>query len=405
MGRMLLPGEPVFSGQGADRVEFVGDAGSLDARPEAGRFQRFGTDPQHLRLFDELGAHYDAARKDPRFLAEFELFLLGLPLRRPTQLVAARRLSTKLGGALLLIKREDFAAENTHLTIAVAGQALLARRLGRKTLVTGTGDGHRGAIVAAVAARLGMQAVVYMDAEQAERATAHVMSIQLMGARLELVKTAQHRNRDVREAGLAHWARDAGNSLLIVGVDGAPPPYPMMTQEFTSAIGRECRRQAHSVAKRGPDLVVTRGERSADALAFFPAFIGDAGVRLACVAPAAEAHVAPPEAKAAALSLSERKVAQKILDRLEYPSVAREHAWFKASGRVEYATTKRAEAREALIDLARHEAIIAPVDSAHALAYALAQARRMKPDQVVVAVLSEPLDRNVWDVQRLLDGK
>ena len=404
MGRMLAPGEALFSGQDNDRIEFVG----FSAGPkEAPRIQRFGDEARYRPLFDELARQYTEVRKDPRFLAELELLLMALPTRRPTPLVHARRLSEHLGGAQIHIKRDDLTEGNPHLTVAVAGQALLARRLGRKTLVTGTSDGRRGVIAAAVAARLGLRALVYMDATQAERAAANTLLITLLGAELQLVKVTPFRNRDIREAGLLHWEKHAADTFLLTGLDAAPAPYPVMTQEFTAAIGRELRRQMSGPGKALPAMIVARGSNTADALGLFPAFLGDAGTRLICVEPEKEVEQRkaddPFTQVGMPLTAGERKVAQGILDRLEYPSVAREHAMLRASGRVEYVETSRARARQALQDLGRLEGVVAGVETAHALAWACAAARTQPPTQAIVLMMAEQIGNTLWDIRRLVE--
>ena len=410
MGRMLMPGEALFSGHASDTVEFVAES-TAPLAEEPKKFRRFGDDDRYRTLFDDLAVHYETIRGDAKFLAELELLIVGFPTRRPTPMVAARRLSQHAGGAQIFVKREDFAGDNPHLVVAVCGQALLARRLGRKTLVTGSLDGRRGIAVATIAARLGLQAVVYMDGEQSQRSAAALLQMRLMGARIELVKAAHYRNRDVREAALEHWGRDPEGSFLMMGLDAAPPPYPLMTQEFTAAIGRECRRQMAGIARRMPDLIATRGSHRADALGIFPAFLADRDVRLVCVEPEAEQD--EPAVKDAdpftqvgmALSQREKTIASNILDKLEYPSVAREHAWLQASGRVEYLESSRAAARSAVQDFARFEAVVPPLETAHVLAFALQTARSLEPSRSVVVVMAEAPDRNLWDITRLMEEK
>lgn len=407
MGRMLLPGEPLFSGHDSETIEFVADI-ELPAAAAPKKVQRFGDEERYRPLFEGLSALYEPVRQDVKFLAELELLLVGLPTRRPTPLIPVRRLSQHVGGAQIYFKREDLAGENPHLLVAVSGQALLALRLGRQTLVTGTSDGRRGVAVAAIGARLGMQTVVYMDSEQAQRAAGNLLHMKLLGARVELVKAVKYRNRDVREAALEHWSKDPNGSFLVTGLDAAPSPYPLMTREFTAAIGRECRRQMSTTGRRMPDVIATRGSNTADALGLLPAFLADREIRLVCVEPETD----QPRAKTVdpftqigmPLTQTEKKVAQSIMDRLEYPSVAREHAWLKASGRVEYVRSSRAATRAALQDLARLEAVVAPVETAHVVAWACEAARGLPASRSVVVVMAEsPATNNLWDISRLLE--
>jgi tryptophan synthase beta chain len=406
MGRMLAPGEAMFSGQQSDRIEFVAVAPSTQ---EAPKVQRFGQDPRHAPLFQRLVDRYEPVRSDPRFLVDLERVLISLPTWRPTPLVHAKRLTEHCRGAQIYFKREDLADDAPHLTAAVTGQALLGLRLGCSTLVTGTSDGRRGVVAAGIAARLGMRALVFMDATQAERASANTVFMKLLGAELQLVNVTQYRNRDVREAALEYWAKNPDDAFLLMGLDAAPLPYPVMTQEFTAAIGRECRRQLAGAGKTLPAMLATRGSATADALGLFPAFFGDQGTRLVCVEPEKEPEADPRKASdlftqtGMPLSSAERKVAQSILDRLEYPNVAREHAYLKASGRVEYVETTRAAAREALMELARLEGTIAPIGTAHTVALACAEARKLKDTQAIVVLMAEHIDNAGWDIRRLLD--
>jgi tryptophan synthase beta chain len=407
MGRMLVPGEPLFSSHGAEAFEFVGAAALR--RKEPPRTQRFGVEPRYAALFETLAEDYARVRADARFLSQFELLLLSLPTRRPTPLMHLRRLSERWGGAQVYLKREDLAGENPHKVIAVAGQGLTAQRLERTALVTATPDGRRGLVTAMVAARLGLQAVVYVDAEQAQRFAPAMLFMNLMGADIRRVKAAHYRNRDIREAALEHWSRESAKAFLVVGLDAAPPPYPLMVQEFTAAIGRECRRQFSGTAKRLPDVAVARGTRAADALGLFPAFFGDAGTRLVCVDPEPEPE---PDARSmddpytqvgGPLTSREQAVAQGILDRLEYRSVAREHAMFRASGRVEYAHSSRAAAREVLLETARFEGLVPSIETAHALAWARQAARELPADKKVLVMMADSPDKDAWEIGELVE--
>lgn len=405
MGRMLMPGETLFSGQQSDRIEFVAvSASSQDVQ----KVQRFGQDPRYSPLFERLAERYEPVRSDPRFLVDLERLLISLPTWRPTPLVHAKRLSEQCRGAQIFFKREDLADDAPHLTAAVTGQALLGLRLGCSTLVTGTSDGRRGVVAAGIAARLGLRAIVFMDTAQAERAVANTVFMKLLGAELQLVNVSHYRNRDVREAALEHWAKNPDDAFLLMGLDAAPLPYPVMTQEFTAAIGRECRRQLAGSGKGLPAILATRGSTTADALGLFPAFFGDPGIRLVCVEPEKEPEADPRKAGdlftqiGMPLSSKERKVAQSILDGLEYPNVAREHAYLKASGRVEYVETKRAAARAALLELAHLEGTITPIGTAHTVAFACAEARQLKDSQAIVVLMAEHIDNAGWDIRRLL---
>jgi len=355
-----------------------------------------------------LATDFKKAWADQGFQGRLDLELACMA-RRPSAMIHARRLSEARRGAQIYLKREDVSPRDTHLIITVVGQALLAQRLGRRTLVTASSDGRRGVITASIAARLGLKAVVFMDAEASALHSANAFRIWLLGADLRPpAKTGAGRSEEAREAALQFWARDPDHALMIVGLEGAPQPYPAILREFTATIGRECQRQLRMMAKRSPDLLVARGGNNADALGLFPPFLGDVHTRLVCVEPAPPGAASPsPGARTLdpvkqPLSRSEQKVAQTILEGLEYPSVVREHAWFQASGRVEYVKASEEQAKKAIRDLASYEGIVPAIETAHALGWACDAAAAMPSDQAVAVVIAEDVDKSIWDVGRLM---
>ena len=405
MGMVLKPGDPMFSQAPRDTVEFVETRESATA-PKGAPVRRFGDEARRARLFDQLAQDYESARSDPGFLEALDRELMAAA-RRPSSLLHAVRLSSELRGAQVYLKREDLSPADTHLTISVVGTGLLAKRLGRRTLVTGTTDGRRGVITAAVAARLGLEAVVFMDAEEIHRQSGNVFRLWLMGAKVESVDSRSLRNRDVREAALDFWGRNARDTLMVIGLDAAPQPYPMMAREFTAAIGRETKRQVLAATRRLPDVMVARGGNNADALGFFPPFLSAPDTRLICVEPL------PPPARPAVpgdpwdptkipLTDKEQRVARTILEGLEYPGVTREHAWLKASGRVEYVTTGEDQAKSAIQRLSHREGIIPALETAHALATACHVAQTLRSDQSVILMMAEDASKDLWDIGRKL---
>jgi len=327
--------------------------------------------------------------------------------RRPSSLLHAKRLSDELKGAQIFLKREDLSPSGTHLTIAVVATALLARRLGRKMLVTGTTDGRRGVIMSAIAARLGLESVVYMDADEIHRQSSNVFSLWLMGANLQSVDASSLRNADVREAALEHWGKNPKDTLLVIGLDAAPPPYPLMAREFTAAIGRETKRQVMAATRRLPDVVVARGGVNADALGFFPPFLANHETRLVCVTPRA-ATAASMNVKGSdgwdpsriPMTTDEKRVARSIMEAMEYPGVTREHAWLRSSGRVEDFDMPEEAAKQAIQRLGQREGIIPALETAHALAWACQAAQAMRPDQSIVVMMAEDANKDLWDIGR-----
>jgi tryptophan synthase beta chain len=404
MGRMLLPDAPLFSVAGSDRIEFVGAGFSGLAPEEKPQVRRLGDDPRFIRHFQELAQAFETVRVDPSFHAMLDLELTYLA-RRPSSLLHARRLSQKLGGAQIYLKREDVSPRDTQLIISVVGQALLAQRLGRKTLVTSTIDGRRGLATASIAARLGLEAVVFMDNERNSRHTSNVFRMWLLGANVMPVTDERGAEaQSAREAALKYWTRNSDRSLMVFGLEGAPEPYPQMAREFASCIGRECLRQVRLVARRPPDLVVARGAGNSDALGLFPPLMGEKQVRLVCVQPAVPPRGGedPADPTKYGLTKEKQRLAQGILEGMEYPSVVREHRWLRESGRVEYVKAALDLAKNAIRDLSYYEGITPAIETAHALGWACQAAAEMNPDQAVVVIMAEDVEKDIWDIGRLM---
>ncbi len=408
MGRMLVPEAPLFTTEGSDRIEFVGAGFSAAPAQQTAPVRRLGDDPRFTRHFEELARGFESVRSNPPFHAMLDMELTYLA-RRPSSLLHARRLSASLGGAQIYIKREDVSPRDTQLIISVVGQALLAQKLGRKTLVTSTIDGRRGVVTASIAARLGMEAIVFMDSDKSARHTSNVFRMWLRGA--DVMATTDERSGEVqeaREAALKYWARNPAQSLMIFGLEGAPEPYPLMAREFTSTIGRECLRQVRIAAKRAPDLVVTRGGSNADALGLFPPMIAEKQIRLVCVEPlhehkeAESDSAAPLDPNRQHLSADKHKVAQSIMEGMEYPSVVREHRWLRETGRVEYVKASLEAAKKAIRDLSYFEGITPAIETAHALGWACQAAAAMQPEQAVVLMMAEDAEKDIWDIGRLM---
>lgn len=400
IGRSLSPSSPLFADSDGDNIAFQ--------KPEQTprQYRRLGEQEEHRKLFDDLLTPYEAASKDPRFLESLDRELLHIG-GRPTSLFHADRLSRHLGGAQIYCKREELTAPGTNLMMAIVGQALFARRLGCKTLVTGTVYGQKGVLTASIAARLGMKAVVYMDGTDIPKQSGNVFRMWLSGALVESVDSTKLPSNDIREAALRHWAREPKDSFLVLGLDAGPEPYPSMCRDFVASIGRECRRQVMTMTRRVPDLLVARGSNCADAIGLFPPFIGDARSRLVCI-DASSSLVSPRSAgkgdedpfkvHGAPLTEQQQRLADAILEGLEYPSVTREHAWLRDSGRVEYVSVGVEDAKRAIHDFSRLEGYVPAIQTAHALAYAGQAARQMSPEQIVLVHINERVEKDIWDI-------
>lgn len=408
MGRLLQPKELLFSELGDDIIDF-------DAPTSANQIpnrSRIGDEARFKKSLHDLAVAYEEIRKDARFLAEFDNEVMQTT-GHPSPLEPARRLSEHIGGAQIYLKRADMGTQLSHITNAIVGQALLAKRTGKKTLVTASHNGRSGVLVASIAARMGLKAVVFMHSEQMQIQRSNVFRMQLSGADVQEVDLKKRAGADIRMAAFDHWAKFANDTFLVMGLDAGPHPYPMMMLEFTSLIGRECRRQIHAHIKKAPDIMVARAGENADAIGLFPSFLKAPATRLVCVGAAdsfAGVDIAAASPKnpniynpsQSLLTTKEEKQAAKIMEGLDYPSVARENAWLKASGRVEFVKTKSAAAKQAIHDLSRCEGIIPAIETAYALAWACEAAASMSRDQTVVVYLGENVEKDIWEIGKAM---
>ena len=408
MGRVLQPDEPLFSQSHDDAIKFVmAQPGGNDAPAHS----RIGDEARFKKPLQDLADAYEAIRKDSRFLAEIDIEMMQ-SAGYPSPLEPARRLSEHIGGAQIYLKRNDIGVRQSHIASAIVGQALLAKRMGKKTLVTASGNGQSGVLLASVAAKLGMTVVVFMSMEQMQIQRTNIFRMWLCGADVQEVDPKGRSGGDIRKAAFDHWARFANDTFLVMGLDAGPHPYPMMMLEFTALVGRECRRQMYSHIKKAPDVIVARAGENADAIGLFPPFLKAPATRLVCVgaadsfetedAAAANAKNVAIQQRLQPLSASEQHRATRILEGLDYPSVAREQAWLKATGRIEYVKTQSAAAKKAISDLSRFEGIIPAIETAYALAWACQTAATLPRDQSVVVFLGEQVEKNIWDIGKAM---
>ena len=402
MGRMIADHDPLFVEASPDStIEFIAPK-TVSAQA---RYTRIGDEERFRRPLHELSEDYEKIRQDSRFINELDSELIQTA-GHPSSLQPMRRLSQHLGGAQIYLKREDIPTQSSHMTAAVVGQALLARRMGKQTLVASSPNGRSGVMVASVAARLGLKAVIYMGVGQMKLQSSNVFRMQKMGANVTEADTLRHKSPDIRHAAWDHWGGNLGECFLVMGLDAAPHPYPMMTLDFASATGRECQRQLYSVNKKIPDLLVARAGDNADAIGFFPPFLKPPTTRLVCVD--AQDHLddfagglLPKDDSswdAQPLTRQEQQRAAVIMEGMDYPRVTREHNWLKASGRVEYVKTTATAAKKAINDLSLYEGIIPAIQTSYAMAWAFQEAAKLKPEQSVIIMMTEKVDKNIWQM-------
>ncbi|WP_310452537.1 tryptophan synthase subunit beta [Sulfuritalea sp.] len=361
----------------------------------------------------ELREAYAAAQADPAFRAEYEYDLKHY-VGRPSPIYHAKRWSGLLGGAQIYLKREDLNHTGAHKINNCIGQALLARRMGKPRVIAETGAGQHGVATATVAARYGMECVVYMGSEDVKRQAANVYRMKLLGATVVPVESGSKTLKDALNEAMRDWVTNIGNTFYIIGTVAGPHPYPMMVRDFQAVIGEECKTQMPELSGRQPDAVIACVGGGSNAMGIFYSYIPDAGVKLIGVE--AAGHGLASGQHAASLTAGRSGVlhgnrtyllqdengqvieTHSISAGLDYPGVGPEHAWLKDSGRAEYVTITDAEALQAFHDLCHFEGIIPALESSHALAYAAKLAPTLAADKLLLVNLSGRGDKDMHTV-------
>jgi tryptophan synthase beta chain len=383
---------------------------------EQGHFGRYGgvfVAETLVHALDELRRAYEACRKDPGFVAEFE-YELKHYVGRPSPVYHAKRWSQRLGGAQIYIKREDLNHTGAHKINNTIGQALLARRMGKPRVIAETGAGMHGVAAATVAARYGMECVVYMGSEDIRRQVQNVYRMKLLGAAVVQVESGSKTLKDALNEAMRDWVTNVNNTFYIIGTVAGPHPYPMMVRDFQSVIGRECLTQMPELCGRQPDAVIACVGGGSNAMGIFYPYIPYESVKLIGVEAgglgiASGKHAAslcagrPGVLHGNRTYLLQDKDGQiiethSISAGLDYPGVGPEHAWLKDTGRAQYVTIDDAEAVAAFHDLCRTEGIIPALESAHALAYAAKLAPTLPRDKILLVNLSGRGDKDMHTV-------
>ena len=386
---------------------------------ERGHFGRFGglfVAETLMGPLHELREAYQAYARDAEFMREFDEDLAHY-VGRPSPVYYARRWSEMLGGAQIWLKREDLNHTGAHKINNTIGQALLARRMGKTRIIAETGAGQHGVATATVAARMGLECVVYMGAEDVQRQAANVYRMKLLGAEVVPVSSGSKTLKDALNEAMRDWVTNIDNTFYIIGTVAGPHPYPAMVRDFQAIIGREARRQMLEQAERLPDALVACVGGGSNAIGLFHEFLNDREIEIFGVEGGGDGvetgrHAAPLTAGIPGVLHGNRTFL--ITDRdgqitethcisagLDYPGVGPEHAWLKETGRATYTTVTDQQALKAFHDLTRIEGIIPALESSHALSYAATLAAERSPDEIILVNLSGRGDKDIQTVADL----
>ncbi len=384
-----------------------------------GRFGQYGGRyvPETLMpALLELGQAYLKARKDRRFLAEFDRYLKEY-VGRPTPLYLAGRLTRKLGGAKIYLKREDLCHTGAHKINNAIGQALLAKRMGKPRVIAETGAGQHGVAVATVAAMFGLQCEVYMGTEDMQRQALNVFRMRLLGATVTGVDAGSRTLKDAISQAMRDWTTNVRTTHYILGSVLGAHPYPMMIRDFQSVIGRETRKQILSAERKLPDHLVACVGGGSNSIGLFHAFLNDrtvkmtgveaAGLGIASGKHAARFATGKPGVLHGTMTYllqdenGQINLTHSVSAGLDYAAVGPEHGYYHDAGRIHYTSATDEEALTAFDLLSREEGIVPALESAHAIAEVAKLAPRMKKSQVIVVNLSGRGDKDVNQVARI----
>ncbi len=388
---------------------------------ERGRFGPYGgrfVSETLMPLILELEAEYEKAKADPAFWAEME-DLWKHYVGRPSPLYFAERLTERLGGAKIYMKRDELNHTGAHKINNVLGQILLARRMGKTRIIAETGAGQHGVATATVCARFGLECVVYMGAHDVERQAPNVFRMRLLGAKVVPVTSGRGTLKDAMNDALRDWVTNVRNTFYCIGTVAGPHPYPAMVRDFQSIIGKEARAQILEREGRLPDVLVAAIGGGSNAMGLFYPFLDDKEVRIIGVEAGGKGvdermeHCASLNGgrpgvlhgnKTYLLQDADGQILEgySISAGLDYPGVGPEHAWLRDTGRAEYVAITDAEALEAFRLCCETEGIIPALEPSHALAHVTKIAPEMERDRIIVMNMCGRGDKDIFTVARAL---
>lgn len=370
-----------------------------------------------IEALDELKVMYNQFKDDKEFLNEFHHDLKHF-VGRPSPIYFAERLTHKIGGAKIYFKREDLNHTGAHKVNNTVGQALLAKKMGKPRVIAETGAGQHGVATATIAARLGLECVVYMGAEDVKRQSPNVYRMKLLGAKVVPVESGSKTLKDALNEALRDWVTNVSNTFYIIGTVAGPHPYPMMVRDFNSVVGKEAIGQMDELEGKQPDAVIACVGGGSNAMGIFYPYIPYKDTRLIGVEAAGHGietgkHAAPLTANSPVGVLHGNRTymmqneegqiieTHSVSAGLDYPGVGPEHSWLKDTGRAEYVAVNDDEALAAFHNLCKTEGIIPALETSHAIAYAEKLAKELPKDKTILVNLSGRGDKDINTVANI----
>ncbi len=385
-----------------------------------GHFGQFGgkyVSETLMPILKELENAYDNCKNDREFKAQFSYYLQQY-VGRPNPLYFAEKLTKRLGGAKIYLKREDLNHTGAHKINNTIGQGLLAKRMGKKRVIAETGAGQHGVATATIAALFGMECEIFMGEEDIHRQALNVFRMKLLGAKVTSVTSGTATLKDAMNEAMRNWVTYVRDTFYVIGTTAGPHPYPMMVRDFQSVIGREAKSQHEKAEGRLPDYLVAAVGGGSNALGLFYPFLNDTEVRMVGVEAAGYGiasgkHAAPLCAGSVGVLHGNKTYllqdeygqianAHSISAGLDYPGVGPEHAWLKDSGRAEYVSITDDEAMEGFKVLTEEEGILPALESSHAVAHVLKLAPTLPKDKTIVVCLSGRGDKDIHTVANIM---
>ncbi len=370
-----------------------------------------------VKVLDEVKQAFYKFKDDADFQKELDYYFKYY-VGRPSPLYFAERLTKKIGGAKIYLKREDLNHMGAHKINNTIGQVLLAKRLGKKRIIAETGAGQHGVATAAACSLFGMECIVYMGEEDTRRQALNVFRMELLGAEVVPVKTGTRTLKDAVDEALNDLIKNYENTYYMLGSSVGPDPYPEMVKYFQSIIGTEVKEQIMELEGRFPDYLVACVGGGSNSIGLFAPFYNDKEVKMVGVEPAGKGLDTPDHAATISLGTpgvihgfkcyllqdnqGEPLPVYSIAAGLDYPGVGPEHSFYKDSGRAEYVTATDKDAIDAFLTLSKVEAIIPAIESSHAISYGMKLAGQLDKDKVIVINLSGRGDKDVAEIASIL---